>query len=37
MNEFRELLRYAHVGFGFTGLVAFWIPVFRPRSPGVES
>jgi len=31
MNEFRELLRYAHMGFGFVGLVAFWIPVFTRK------
>ncbi|NNK48536.1 MAG: hypothetical protein HKP01_06665 [Gemmatimonadetes bacterium] len=27
MNEFREWLRFAHMGFGFVGLMAFWIPV----------
>lgn len=31
MNEIRELLRYAHMGFGFVGLVAFWIPVFTRK------
>jgi hypothetical protein len=31
MNEIRELLRYVHIGFGFTGLVAFWIPVFTRK------
>jgi hypothetical protein len=31
MSELRELVRYAHLGFGFTGLVAFWIPVFTRK------
>ena len=31
MSELRELLRYAHMGFGFAGLVAFWIPVFARK------
>mgnify|MGYP001825377702 CR=1 FL=1 len=31
MTEFRELLRLAHIGFGFVGLAAFWIPVFTRK------
>ncbi len=31
MNELRELLRLAHIGFGFVGLAAFWIPVFTRK------
>lgn len=31
MTALRELLRHAHMGFGFVGLVAFWIPVFTRK------
>lgn len=31
MTEFRELLRWAHIGFGFVGLAAFWFPVFTRK------
>ena len=31
MEWFENGLRYVHVVFGFTGLVAFWVPVFSKK------
>ena len=31
MDLLREILRFSHVALGFTGLVAFWFPVFARK------
>ena len=36
MDSFHEILRYVHIGAGFVGLAAFWVPLFARKGAKVH-